>query len=279
MGACGGTAPAAVPQTGLLLLDLRTGSVRGSAAVGEDPLAIAVAPDGRTAYVSDNAPGLVRAVSLPELKVRWTAHTGGRPGPILVTLDEILVSVYETNEIVALDPATGAIGARTPTCAGPGQLALVKGAVVAACAADGGFALVALGQESWIGLYSTGALKRREDGTVVPLPPHLHPFWLSAGPGNALFVAAEGDDEDHDPGGVIEVRGSEVRILSTARDVDQVEVAAGRVFAAAHGERAILVLDAVTGAAQARWAQGTNPVALAADLPLGVLVALTDARE
>jgi hypothetical protein len=158
-------------------------------------------------------------------------------------------------------------------------VALVNGAVAAACAARGGFALAAVGQESWIGLYAAGVLKRREDGATVALPPHLHPFWLAPGPGATLFVAAEGDDEDHDPGAVAEVVGTDVRILASARDVDQVEVASGRVYAAAHAEHAVLVSDAATGAALGRWAVGTDPVALAADLPLGLLVVITDARE
>jgi hypothetical protein len=133
--------------------------------------------------------------------------------------------------------------------------------------------------QTWVGGYAAGTLKRLEDGLVVTLPPHLHPFWLTAGPGDALYVAAEGDDEDRDPGAVLELAHGTVRSLAAARDVDQVEVAAGRVYAAAHGDRAVIVLDATSGAVLGRWARGTNPVALAADPQLGVLVVVTDARE
>ena len=79
LAACGGRAPDPPPASGLLLLDLAQGGVRGTLSLGADPLAVALSPDGRTAYVSDNAPGAVDAVSLPDLRLRWSTRTGGRP--------------------------------------------------------------------------------------------------------------------------------------------------------------------------------------------------------
>ncbi len=275
--ACGGTAPAGAPAEGLLLLDLRTGSVRGASSLGQDPIAVAISADGRTAYVSDNAPGIVRAVALPGLDVRWSTTTGGRPGPLLVTLEGILVSLYESSQVVRLDPATGAVTGRTPTCSGPGQLAMIDGQLKTACAATG-FALAGAGAQAWTADYASGTLTRAPDGARLQLPPHLHPFWLAAGPA-AFYIAAEGDDEDRDPGGVLEVAGDQVRTLAAGRDVDQVEPAAGRVFAAVHGDRQVLVVDPAGATVAGRWARGSDPVALAADLPLGLLVVVTDARE
>lgn len=277
---CAAPAAAPPPAAGLILLDLAHGEMRGSIALGEDPLAVALSPDGRTAYVSDNAPGAVDAVSLPDLHRRWSTHTGGRPGPLLVTPSTVYVSVFGTDEVVALEPTTGAIVSRRSTCHGPGQLAMAGGEVVVSCGWGPGFGLTVAGGAVWHAAYDSGTLLREPGGTAVPVPAHLHPFWLTVGPGDTVYVAAEGDDEDSDPGAVLAV-GPDLKpvVVVTARDPDQVEAAAGRLFVAAHGDRQVTVVDPARRAVTARWARGSSPVALAADLPLQVLVVVTDARE
>jgi hypothetical protein len=271
---------------------LADGSFRGQMALGADPLAIAISADGRTAYVSDNAPGAVYAVALPELRVRWRTVVGGRPGPILAGLDFLLVSLYEAGQVAELDARSGAVLDRRRVGPGPGQLVLDDGRVQVACG-DGrvwdleggsrpggrGFGLAAAGGQLWSTDYEGGALVRVGDGTRVPLPTGLHPFALSSGPGDRILVAAEGRDEDRDPGAALVLdRAGRLTRLAVARDPDLVIEWDQRVYVAAHGDRAVTVLGKAPGRVS-RWVPGGAAVALGADPALGLLVVVTNARE
>jgi hypothetical protein len=241
------------------------------------------------AYVSDNRPGRVRAVALPSLRVLWTVDVGGRPGPLLASLDALYVSLYEAGQVAELALADGAVVARHAVGKGPGQLALAGGAVLVHCAdgevwdlagghRPGGGAGFALGG-GWSAAYASGALLRLADGASLASPPHLHPFWLAPGSGSTAYAAAEGDDEDRDPGAVLVVAGDRVDILAPARDPDQVAYLAGRVFTAAHADHEVLVLDAAGQAPARHWAAGSSPVALATDPRLGLLIVVVNATE
>jgi len=61
------------------------------------------------AYVSDNRPGRVRAIALPSLRVLWTTDVGGRPGPLLATLDAVYVSLFDAGQVAELAVADGAV--------------------------------------------------------------------------------------------------------------------------------------------------------------------------
>ncbi len=286
-------APAAAPppSAGLLLLSLADGSVRAVRALGEDPVAVALSPDGRRAYVSDNAPGIVRAVDLPSLRVLWETQVGGRPGPLLAAGEQVLVSLFEAGQVAALAAADGSPLARHPVGRGPGQLAVVAGAVLVACAdgrlwgldgtsrpAGAGFGLAAGPGGAWTADYADGRLVRAEDGLAVALPPGLHPFWLTAA-GGGVLAAAEGDDEDRDAGAVLELdAGLRLQPRAAARDPDQVEAAGGRLFVAAHADRHVLVVESGSSRRWV-WAPGAAPVAVAPDTALGLLLVVTDARE
>ena len=113
----------------------------------------------------------------------------------------------------------------------------------------------------------------------MPSPPHLHPFWLAPGEGATAYAAAEGDDEDRDPGGVLALADGQVEVLARPHDPDQVVYLAGRVFAAAHADHEVLVLDAAARAAPRHWAAGSAPVALAVDPRLGLLIVVVNAGE
>ncbi len=277
------------------------GSFRAALALGQDPIAVALSPDGRTAYVSDNAAGTVRAVSIPQLAVRWQAHVGGRPGPLLVTrgvggsphqTDSVLVSLFEAGQVVALGLSDGSVLARHTVGSGPGQIVLAGSRILVACAdgrvwdiaggstpAAAGFALGTGAGGTWAASQASGQLVRLEDGSRVSLPPHQHPFWAATGPDGSLWISAEGDDEDRDPGAIAVLDSSlHTRVVASPRDPDAVVNAGDRMFVAAHGEHSVLVLDR-EGRRLATWAQGSAPIALAADVQQGLLVVVTNARE
>ena len=289
---CGSpAAPAPPPAAGLLVYGL-DGGLRASAALGRDPLAVALASDGATAYVSDNAAGVVRAVAVPRLRLRWQAAVGGRPGPLLAVAGRLLVSLFESAQVAELDPSDGRLLARHPVGPGPGQLLLAAGRVLVACSdgrvwdlaggsrpAGPGFALGLGAGGTWASDQAGGALVRLEDGRRLQLPPGLHPFWAAAGPEGSLWVTAEGADEDADPGAVVVVDGSlRPRVVAAPRDPDALAAAGGRVYVAAHGERELLVLDSA-GRRLATWGRGSSPVAVAVDTRQALLVVVTNARE
>jgi hypothetical protein len=120
---------------------------------------------------------------------------------------------------------------------------------------------------------------RVSDGRSVAMPAGLHPFWLHAEPSGAILAAAEGDDEDSDPGAVLRLEPPDygVRVLLQVTDPDQVLTAGGRIFVAAHGAREVDVLT--SSGARAAWARGAAAVALAADEPQRTLLVVTNERE
>jgi hypothetical protein len=289
---CSGETTPRPPAAGLVLVGISDGAFRGQLALGSDPVAVTISADGRTAYVSDNQPGIVYAISLPELKVRWKTVVGGRPGPLLAGLDFVFVSLYEAGRVAELDARSGTVLNQHRVGPAPGQLVLDDGRVQVACG-DGrvwdlegasrpggrGFGLAAAGGQLWSTDYEGGALVRVGDGIRVALPPGLHPFWLSAGPNDRILIAAEGADEDRDPGAALLMdRSLTLTNLAVARDPDLVLEWDQRVYIAAHAERRVTVLGKAPGRVS-HWMPGAAVVALAVDPGLGLLVAVTNAGE
>jgi hypothetical protein len=266
---CGGAAvdpPAPAgppPAAGVMLLSLSTGAVTAERGLGEDPLAVGLAPGGRTAYVADNQLGDVFALQLPSLRQRWRTHVGGAPGPLLVKGGTLYVSEYGFGLAARLDAASGRILGTQPVGARPGELALWQGGVTAA--PDGGFGLAAVGGSLWT-------------WSRLPALRGLHPFWLQPGGGEQLLVTEEGQPENSAPGAVLalDTASGTVTTLATPRDPDQVLRSGADVLVAAHGDREVLVLR---GGRRLGWARGASVVALAADPELGLLVVVTDADE
>jgi hypothetical protein len=289
---CSGETIPPPPAAGLILLGLGDGAYRGQLALGSDPVAVTISADGRTAYVSDNGPGIVYAVAVPELKVRWKTVVGGRPGPLLAGLDFVFVSLYETGQVAELDARSGTVLSQRRVGPRPGQLVLDDGRIQVACG-DGrvwdlegasrpggrGFGLAAASGQLWSADYDAGALVRVGDGHRVALPAGLHPFWLSAGPDDRILIAAEGADEDRDPGAALLMdRALNVTSLAVARDPDLVLEWDQRVYIAAHAERRVTVLGKAPGRVS-HWMPGAAVVALAVDPGRGILVAVTNAGE
>jgi DNA-binding beta-propeller fold protein YncE len=293
--ACSGAPAAATrqyPETGLVLLSLKDGAQRAAAPVGSDVVAVIVSDDGKTAYLADSAPGDVYAVRLPQLKVAWKHHVGGAPFGLLLHGGRLLVSLFSGALVVELDPTTGAQLATHAVHDGPAVLAVgPDGRVVVAgtrgeveyldgtsTPAGNGFAVAVVNGSIWTADYERAELVPVGDDHRVGLPLPIFPFWLAPGAGNTLLVAAEGAQEDTDPGGVFSfdtVTGS-FTILATPKDPDQVVQSGSKIFAAAHGDRDVLVLE---GGQATAWARGAAAVALAPDPALGYLVVVVNAHE
>ena len=267
----------AFPPTGLVLLSLSAGSVRATAAVGSDPVAVIVSADGRTAYVADSAPGDVYAVTLPGLQTQWKAHVGGAPFGMLMHLGRLYVSLYDLGQIVELEPSTGRIVAYDKAPGHPAALTIDSHGAIAV-AAGSAFGIALVGATLWTADYQRSLLTTADGSKQVPLPTPVHPFWLSPGAAEHLLIAAEGESEDTDPGTVFSydtVKGT-FATLGRPRDPDLVVESDNTVFVAAHGDREVL---AINGASTRRWAQGASPVAVAPDAALGLLVIVVNSHE
>ena len=292
--ACSSATPATVapPATGLVLLSLSDGALKGQATVGSDPVAVALSDDGSTAYVADSAPGDVIAVKVPGLTQVWKTHVGGAPFGVLPYRGHLYVSLFSGNAVVELDPATGMRLASHPVTAGPAVLAVdTQGRVVVAgtrgevdfldgtnLPAGNGFGIAIVADQMWTEDYARAELVRTSDHLRVGLPDPLFPFWLAPGAGNTLLISAEGAREDSDPGAVYSFApiGGKFTTLARPRDPDQVLQSGSTVFVAAHGDREVL---AIAGGQVSEWAKGAGAVALAADAPLGLLVVVTNSHE
>ena len=275
-----------------MLLSLKDGSEQGSASVGSDPVAVTVADDGELAFVADSAPGDVYGVRLPGLRVAWKQHVGGAPFGLLVHRGRLFVSLFDGASVVELDPSTGTKLATDPVTQSPAAMTVDgSGEVVVAgrrgqlnvlgggrLAAGNGFAVAFAGGRLWSADYERAELVPAGDDHRVGMPVHLFPFWLAAGAGGTLLIAAEGAPEDTAPGGVFsfDTATGVFKTLANPKDPDQVLQSGSTVFVAAHGERDVFV---IRNGSPSAWARGAAAVGLAADPPLGVLVVVVNAHE
>lgn len=294
--ACGGNTPAstshAFPATGLVLLSLDDGSQRASASVGTDPVAVIVSVDGATAYLADSSPGDVYAVKLPDLKVAWKQHVGGAPFGLLLDGGRLFVSLFSNAAVVELDPSTGAKLASHPVAQGPAAMSVAAdGRVIVAgksgrasyldgtsIPAGNGFGVAVVSGQIWTADFQRADLVRAGDDHRVALPLHVSPFWLAPGGMSTLLVAAEGANEDSDPGAVfsLDTTTGTFATLARPRDPDQVVRSGSKVLVAAHGDREVLAID---GGMSSVWAPGAAAVAIAPDSPLNLLVVAVNAHE
>jgi outer membrane protein assembly factor BamB len=294
--ACGGSTPGstthAFPATGLVLLSLDDGSRRASASVGTDPVAVIVAANGDMAYVADSSPGDVYAVSLPSLTVAWKRHVGGAPFGLLLNGGRLLVSLFSGAAVVELDPASGAKLASHTVVQGPAAMSVaVDGRVIVAgtsgrvgyldgtsVPAGNGFGVAVVNGQIWTADFQRADLVRAGDHHRVALPLHVSPFWLAPGGMTTLLVAAEGANEDSDPGAVFsfDTATETFTTLARPRDPDQAVRSGSKVLVAAHGDREVLAIDAAMSSV---WAPGAAAVAVAPDSPLNLLVVAVNAHE
>jgi DNA-binding beta-propeller fold protein YncE len=296
--ACGGPslAPAgqtrSYPETGLVLLSLKDGTYRSAASVGTDPVAVIVSGDGATAYVADSSPGDVYAVRLADLSVAWKQHVGGAPFGLLLHAGRLFVSLFSGAAVVELDPTTGSKLAVHPVPKGPAAMTVdFQGRVAIAgtggtvdhldgtrAPAGNGFGIALAGETLWTADYERAELVPVGAGRRIGLPLPVFPFWLAAGSNDTLLIAAEGPTEDTDPGGVFsyDAMSRSFTTLARPRDPDQVIHSGATVLVAAHGDHEVL---AINNGHVAAWATGAAPVAIAADIALGVLVIAVNAHE
>ncbi len=269
-----------------MLLSLKDGTVQGSAALGKDPVAVIVSDDGKTAYVADSAPGDVYAVRLPGLQVAWKQHVGGAPFGLLLHQGRLFVSLFDGASVVELEPSSGSELASHPVAQGPAEMATDGAGHVVVAGTRGQLSVIGGGQlaaGNGFGVAFAGGRERAElvpagDDHRVGLPLPLFPFWLAAGAGDTLLIAAEGRTEDTDPGGVFayDTQTGVFRTLANPKDPDQVLQSGSTILVAAHGDRDVL---SIGNGRPSAWAHGVAAVGLAADSPLAILVVAVNAHE
>ena len=275
-----------------MLLSLDDGSVKGSAAIGSDPVAVITSNDGAIAFLADSAPGDVYAVRLPDLAIAWKHHVGGAPFGLLLHGDRLFVSLFSGGLVVELDPASGAQLATHTVHEGPAVLAVgPDGRVIVAgtrgqvdyldgansTPAGHGFGIAVVNGQIWTADYERAELVRVGDGHRVGMPLPVFPFWLAPGASGTLLIAAEGGTEDTDPGGVFSFdTKSTFNTVARPRDPDQVAQVGSRILVAAHGDHEVLVIN---GGQTHHWAVGSAPVAIAPDAALNLLVLAVNAHE
>jgi DNA-binding beta-propeller fold protein YncE len=283
--------PHGFPTTGLVLLSLTDGSLRASASVGTDPVAVIVSNDGATAYLADSSPGDVYAVRLPGLSVAWKSHVGGAPFGLLLHAGRLFVSLFSGAAVVELDPASGAQLVSHPVSPGPAVLGVAPDGRVMVAGTRGivdyldgtstpaghGFAVAVIDGQIWTEDYERAELVRTGDGRRVGLPLPLFPFWLAPGAPGTLLIAAEGGTEDTDPGGVFSLdKAGTFKSLARPTDPDQVLQSGSTILVAAHGDREVL---AINGGVTEHWGIGAAPVAIALDPIQNMLLVAVNAHE
>ena len=260
--------------------------------MGSDVVAVIVSDDGQTAYLADSAPGDVYAVRLPSLQVAWKHHVGGAPFGLLLHAGRLLVSLFNGASVLELAPSNGATLASDPVPQGPaamttdgqgnvvvagtrGQLNVIGGGQLAA---GNGFGVAYAGGTLWSADYERAELVPAGDGHRVGLPLPVFPFWLAAGSGSRLLIAAEGGTENTDPGGVFsfDTMTGTFTTLATPKDPDQVLQSGSAIFVAAHGDHEVL---AIQDGRVNEWAHGAGVVAIAPDPALDLLVVAVNAHE
>jgi len=296
LAGCGNSTPAAsnptYPATGLVLLSLTDGTKRAAASIGTDPVAVVVSNDGTTAYLADSSPGDVYAVTLPDLKVAWKQHVGGAPFGLLLHAGSLFVSLFSSAAVVELDPATGTPLGSHPVPQGPAVMSVDAGGHVVVAGTRGqvnyldgtatraghGFGIAVVNGQVWTADYERAELVPAGDDHRVGLPLPVFPFWLAAGTGGNLLVAAEGAREDGDPGGVFsfDTATAKFTTLGRPRDPDQVLQAGSIILVASHGDRDVLAIE---GDRTSAWAPGAAAVAIAADPSLKLLVVVVNEHE
>jgi sugar lactone lactonase YvrE len=280
------------PETGLVVLSLTDGTYRASTSVGTDPVAVTVSGDGTIAYVADSSPGDVYAVRLSDLAIAWKRHVGGAPFGLLLHAGRLFVSLFSGAAVVELDPATGSKLAVHAVPIGPGAMTIDFQGQVAVAGTGGtvdhldgttspagkGYGIALVGNTLWSADYQGAALVQVGVGRRIRLPLPVSPFWLATGSNDTLLIAAEGPSEDSDPGGVFsyDAVGRSFMTLARPRDPDQVIHYGDTVLVAAHGDLDVL---AIKNGHTSAWAPGAAAVAIAADIPLGLLIVAVNAHE
>lgn len=107
------------------IIDPKTNSAHDYIPVGVNPIGVAVAPDGKKAYVANSASGTVSVIDTETNKVD-TVNVGGQPQGVAVAATPLGVRVYVANMdsgskkgVVVIDATSNSIIGTVPTDNGP----------------------------------------------------------------------------------------------------------------------------------------------------------------
>ena len=92
---------------GIAAIDVATHRVRATYPAGSDPEAFAIAPDGRTIYISNEDAGLASALDVESGQVVYTLRVGDEPEGVGITRDGkyVYVTGEMTNDVAVVDVA------------------------------------------------------------------------------------------------------------------------------------------------------------------------------
>ncbi len=107
-------------------INLATGVAGAPITVGFGPWAIAITPDGRTAYVANNTDNTVSPIDLATGRAGWPIPVPSGPAGIAITPDgrTAYVTDADKNLVTPIDLATEAVGASIPVGAFPLAIAI-----------------------------------------------------------------------------------------------------------------------------------------------------------
>jgi DNA-binding beta-propeller fold protein YncE len=91
---------------------------------GKMPSHLDFSPDSRWSFNSMQESGTLVSFDLTDMTVRWTVRVGDTPAGVLWHRGKILVCIMGRDEVLEIDPATGAIGRRVKTGQGAHNLFL-----------------------------------------------------------------------------------------------------------------------------------------------------------
>ena len=93
-------------------LDLRSGKIKGKAAVGQEPEGVTLRPDGKVVYVTSESDNAVFAIDTKKLTVLGHIATGPRPRGVAFTQDGTTAFVAPLGNAVIPDLAAHRPGRR-----------------------------------------------------------------------------------------------------------------------------------------------------------------------
>ena len=111
-------------------ISIRTNTVGPAIPVGSGPFAIAITPDGRTAYVvNDGDPGTVTPISIRTNTAGPAIPTGGYPVAIAITPDgrTAYVANYGSGTVTPISTRTNTAGPAIPVGQYPWAIAITRG--------------------------------------------------------------------------------------------------------------------------------------------------------
>jgi YVTN family beta-propeller protein len=199
-----GVAPRAMPadataQPGLAIINVAARKLERKLAVGSSPFAVALARDGRTAYVTDNVRNELLRIDVRSGTVKAKATVGKAPQGLALRPDGKIVYVasHDTNEIYAIDAKTLALLQRIDAGSGPGAPVFARDGELAFAPDEGSSAVSVLDAQrhtmkSTVGLSLPEAAERPALQSAV-LSPDGKRLYVTTGAGGSVVIVGVGD--------------------------------------------------------------------------------------